>query len=80
MATRENLKEQLVLYITDGSCIHGDQVFKGCNLVLKYNHGDMQPVYDILELKIRLLEALGPMVVATSSLVADSRCDILDSE
>jgi hypothetical protein len=53
----ESFNEQLMLHITDGSCICGDRCMKD---VTWYCHDDAQPVHDVLELKIRLLEALGP--------------------
>jgi len=35
------------------------ECYEGCNFILKYIHADTQPVRDVCELKIRLLEALG---------------------
>jgi hypothetical protein len=64
-ATKQNLKEHLMLHITDGSCIHGDRVYEGCNFVLKYIHADTQPVHDVFELKIRLLDTV---LISPSSL------------
>jgi hypothetical protein len=65
-ATKQNLKQHLMLHITDGSCIHGDGGYEGCNFVLKYIHADTQPVHDIFELKIRLLEVFHPRLKSLS--------------
>ena len=35
------------------------ECYEGCNFILKYIYADTQPVRDVFELKIRLLEALG---------------------
>jgi len=64
--TKQSFKEHLMSHITDGSCIHGDGVYEGCNSVLKYIHADTQPVHDVFELKIRLLEALRPRLKSLS--------------
>jgi len=64
--TKQSLKEHLMSHITNGSCVHGDGVYEGCNFVLKYIHADTQPVHDVFELKIRLLEALRPKLRSLS--------------